>query len=89
MTKEEKLQDIINRMQNGVKYIEAPSEWEDLIIECHEELVKIDPNYTIFQIKEKFGGLRYYFDSDTEHYEKMREVVYKYEKASFSTPYRH
>ena len=35
--------------------------WKNLILETHEKLVHLDPDYTILQIKEKFGTLRYYF----------------------------
>jgi hypothetical protein len=35
--------------------------WFPLVEELHKTLVEIDPEYEIHQIKEKFGGLRYYF----------------------------
>lgn len=35
--------------------------WFPLIAQLHRKLKYIDPYYKIFQIKEKFGGLRYYF----------------------------
>ena len=35
--------------------------WQEIIENLDRELAKIDPNYTIDQIKEKFGGLRYYY----------------------------
>ena len=36
--------------------------WQNLILETHQKLLHLDPNYTISQIEEKFGTLRYYFD---------------------------
>ena len=36
--------------------------WWDLVIETHRAIVAIAPDYEISQIKEKFGGLRYYID---------------------------
>ena len=41
------------------------------------------------QVKEKFGGLRYYFDTLTDNRKEMQDVVNVYEKASFEIPYRH
>ena len=41
------------------KNIETGKGWYSIIIELNEELVKIDPNYKIYYIKEKFGGLRF------------------------------
>lgn len=35
--------------------------WNNLILDIHQKLLHLDPNYTILQIKEKFGTLRYYF----------------------------
>lgn len=36
--------------------------WWPAIKACHDELEAIIPGYNIAQIKEKFGGLRYYID---------------------------
>jgi hypothetical protein len=47
--------------------LECGDGWKDIIERTHEKLVYIDPNYTIFQIKEKFGGLRYYYSTLFEH----------------------
>ena len=45
---------------------EAPDPWYPIIIDAHNKLKAIDPNYKVGQIKEKFGGLRYYYDSDID-----------------------
>lgn len=37
--------------------------WHALIDELHEKLLEVDPDYKIHQVKEKFGGLRYYISS--------------------------
>jgi hypothetical protein len=50
--------------------------WYPAIEYAHRELSRLIPGYNIAQIKEKFGGLRYYFDfpeeiavgEDREHY---------------------
>lgn len=55
--------------------------WWKLIALCDKELASIDPMYTVFQIKEKFGGLRYYYaPSNPSNRGKMDEIVRKYEK---------
>lgn len=36
--------------------------WEDIIRSLHADLVKLFPDYKVIQVKEKFGGLRYYVD---------------------------
>ncbi|MFZ9715907.1 MAG: hypothetical protein ACO3CH_00430 [Ilumatobacteraceae bacterium] len=59
--------------------------WHTLVIDCHLELWAIDPNYSILQIKEKFGTLRYYFSPSEPmaHLRKeMNKVVAVYESVS-------
>jgi hypothetical protein len=37
--------------------------WHPILRELEEELNKIDPDFILQQVKEKFGGLRYYAQS--------------------------
>jgi hypothetical protein len=59
--------------------MECHEGWNLIIEDTHNKLSYIDPNYTILQIKEKFGGLRYYFSTlfDYESLEKkiMDDIV--------------
>lgn len=34
--------------------------WYQIVLDCDQELTTVDPHYTLYQVKEKFGGLRYY-----------------------------
>jgi len=34
--------------------------WHELIIKLNDDLAALDPGYVVDQVKEKFGGLRYY-----------------------------
>jgi hypothetical protein len=36
--------------------------WYPAILDAHEAITRIAPGYNIAQIKEKFGGLRFYYD---------------------------
>lgn len=57
--------------------------WQPLVRETHEKLVALDPDYTIDQVKEKFGGLRYYFSgSEDSPWDAMRIVVMEAERTS-------
>ncbi len=68
------------------KSIDVDEGWYQLIVDCDKELTAIDPNYQIFQVKQKFGGLRYYFQpSQSDTSVAMREVVAKYEAIAAST----
>lgn len=70
-------------------YIEIDEGWYQIVIDCDKELTELDPSYRIVQIKEKFGGLRYYFNPsegcDKPTFWKMKEVVYKYEGLAWQT----
>jgi len=64
----------------------VPEGWHDLVIELNNELESIDPNYTLHQVKEKFGGLRYYIDYaaiDDEKREQVIGIIDKYEIKSY------
>lgn len=52
--------------------------WEPLVDELHAKVLEIDPNVVVEQVKEKFGGLRYYFDSELG-YKAIEPTVREYE----------
>lgn len=49
--------------------------WKEIIRNTDKKLKYIDPDYKIAQIKEKFGGLRYYFDTSFESYDDVRREI--------------
>lgn len=65
--------------------VEAGPGWFPLINAIHQTLLKLDPDYKIEQIKEKLGGLRYYFQSDANDriFEIMHNIVKSGEDLSF------
>lgn len=68
------------------KSIDVDEGWYQIVVDCDKELTAIDPNYQIFQIKQKFGGLRYYFHSSQSDTSKaMNEVVSKHEAIAART----
>jgi len=72
-------------MTNKKLPIECREGWLPLITECHERLYAIDKEYEVLQIKEKFGGLRYYFRSSHRDRNIMEAIVDEYERKSFET----
>ena len=81
------LQPVLNRINPdyGV-YVSCDEGWWHLVAMCDKELSVIDSDYTIFQIKEKFGGLRYYSSpSNPELFKTMNAIVAKYEKMCSAT----
>jgi hypothetical protein len=67
-------------------YIDVDEGWYQLVLDCDRELSEIDPKYDLQQIKEKFGGLRFYFQpSDPTLRDVMDAVVAKYEEIASRT----
>ncbi len=82
------IKDIENRLFLTTGYypgINCGNGWLHLIVQCHKELLAIDPDYKIGQIKEKFGGLRYNFSTKTELRDQMNNIVRKYEQQASVT----
>lgn len=79
---------ILDRIpEQWFKAIECGPGWTDIILQCHEELNAIDPTYTPYQIKEKYGWLRYYFGTTVsgDKSREMLDIVNKYERLSSVT----
>lgn len=53
-------EDIKARTPKGWYGLATPKGWDELVAEVHDILKMYDPDYEVHQIKEKFGGLRYY-----------------------------
>lgn len=82
-SKNKDIQNVIDRMVND-KSLPGPG-WYDLIIKCNNRLSILDPEYKILQIKEKFGGLRYYYQTSTPYIsslEAMKRYVSQAEEFS-------
>ena len=44
--------------------VSFPDGWIEILSQLDTSLAELTPNYTVVQIKVKFGGLRFYFRSD-------------------------
>lgn len=79
-----------NYVEEGWYGIVTPSGWDQLILDTHNKIVEIAPTYKIHQVKQKFGGLRYYLGFSELHgdEEKMgwvRKIVAEAEARSYET----
>lgn len=43
---------------------DQPFGWSQIVLDLHEKIVALHPDYEVHQVKEKFGGLRYYCSLD-------------------------
>lgn len=81
---------ILMRIPDGWgRWISCDRGWYPIIIDVDQKLAELDPNYVVHQVKEKFGGLRYYFEAmantDHETWEKMQQIVRQAEKRADKT----
>ena len=71
------------------KSIDVDEGWYQLVIDCDRELTGVDPKYQIYQVKEKFGGLRFYTkpsNMDDKHtLIRIGEIISKYEDIASKT----
>lgn len=76
-------EDILRRIPDGWgRWISCDPGWFPMIAELHRTLVDMDPNYEVHQVKEKFGGLRYYYGPGNA---EMDAVVRQFENRSYKT----
>jgi hypothetical protein len=70
-----------------MQVIQVDEGWYQLVVDCDRELSLFDPRYKILQIKEKFGGLRYYVKPSETCYEprRLHDVISKYEEIAAKT----
>ena len=80
----EELENIKNRFIEGYdKSIGVGEGWYPIIISLDKALSLIDPEYKIYQIKQKFGGLRYYCEAKS--YGIVQTLIAEAETESFNT----
>jgi hypothetical protein len=60
----------------GMGFLGCPEGWKELVVDTDNMLAHIDPEYFITQVKEKFGSLRYYYDTKKTGVEaKIMEAI--------------
>lgn len=88
LAREEKMKPVLDRSLPGYGlYMQFQSGWDDLVLKLDQNLSRIDPEYKVSQMKEKFGGLRYYCDSferlSDKDSERFRNLIRQAEDDSY------
>jgi hypothetical protein len=60
-----------------VPIVDCGEGWHPLILKLHNTIAEIDPDYRVEQIKEKFGGLRYYVMTSEKLSDEQRRRVFE------------
>jgi hypothetical protein len=69
---------LISKMSAGWgPWISCDSGWDWILEDLNSKLEFLDPNYKVAQVKEKFGTLRFYFDTEAtgEKLKIMNDLV--------------
>lgn len=57
--------------------------WTKLLLDLNSEIEAIDPLYSLYQVKEKFGTLRFYYaPSAPDKAKQIDQIIRKYEQKS-------
>jgi hypothetical protein len=79
--------DPLGRIKSRARYpgmVSPPTGWTQLIIQLDEALAEIVPDYQILQVKEKFGGLRYYVGPiEHDNFEQVHNLIRDAERESY------
>ena len=75
-------EDILARIpERWGKYLSVSKGWYETIFALDRDIAALDPDYTITQVKEKFGGLRYYIETvKPEFYEEVQTLINEAER---------
>lgn len=79
--------DELKSRTSGYTDIGCGDGWDILLRMTDAALKTIDPDYQIAQIKEKFGGLRYYISVSENVTEEQRELMYDIERMAEALSY--
>lgn len=63
----------------------VPAGWRDLVVKLHNSLVQVAPDYRLCQVKEKFGGLRFYTNVRGSPENLVSRIIGYYEELSAKT----
>jgi len=77
--------EVLSRIPDGWgRWISCDAGWYPLITELGAKLAAIDPNYVVHQIKEKYGALRFYAETEAEgpRGERFDELIEAAQKRS-------
>jgi len=69
------LLEILDKIPDGWgRWISCDKGWYPLITELHKKLSAMHPDYEIYQIKEKFSTLRYYFGLPSPEHQCCKDI---------------
>lgn len=83
------LRKILLRIPDGWgRWISVGRGWYPIVVALDEALTQLDPTYSVFQVKQKWGNLCYYYVAHTDDavvQQRMRDLVITAESAAALT----
>lgn len=67
---------VLRRFAPGwITSVDCDPGWHQTIVGLDETMSAVDPDYVLHQVKEKFGGLRYYYEPSSEEYRERLDAL--------------
>lgn len=80
-----KVNPLWNQTQDWSRSLDIGDGWIDLVSDLVDKLLDTGIEFSVLQIKEKFGGLRFYISSLKDPHSKLSDIISTYEKQSYET----
>jgi hypothetical protein len=59
---------LVERCPGSHIMVDIPLGWTELVHRLHDTIIECDAEYTVLQVKEKFGGLRFYVGKSAAYF---------------------
>lgn len=67
------------------RHLNCEQGWWNIIEKMHAEFMMCDPEYRLYQVLEKCGGLRVYFAPSSPHFANdLERIAKRYERVSYT-----
>ena len=86
---DERYQALLKKFEAGWgATLDIPTEWYELIFELDTKITALVPDYKLLQVKEKFGGLRYYVEYGEDASEESKKLANQWIDAAEAAAYK-
>lgn len=83
------LEDMIRRIPEGFgRHLAVPRGWFPIIVRAHERIKALLPEYELLGVRQKYGGLRFYYEASgltEELMDQIDAIVEEAERAAIRT----
>ena len=72
------MEPLVSRFAEGWDgYLRCDAGWTRILLDLNAKMSQIDPDYSLHQVKEKFGTLRFYYEPSSEDLRSQLDALVK------------